>query len=65
MKKPCKECPWIVRNRHNDTIIEFSNRMEKSHNCHMTETGKKNLWNVENKYKCRGRKIVENVRDIK
>ena len=23
MKKPCKECPHVIRNRHNDTIVEF------------------------------------------
>ena len=65
MKKPCEECPWVVRNKHNDTIINFSKRTGKSHNCHMTESGKKNLWGVENKHKCRGRKLFENVGEVK
>jgi len=53
MKKPCKECPHIVRNRHNDMIVDFAERTGKKHNCHMTE-GKKDLWNVTDKklYKC-------------
>jgi hypothetical protein len=56
MKKPCKECPHIIRNRHNDTIVKFSEKWNKSHNCHMTE-GKKNLWKVEDeKLECWGSK---------
>ena len=56
MKKPCKECPWVVRNKHNDVIVGFSKRTGKSHNCHMTE-GVKNLWNIENKkFECYGKK---------
>jgi hypothetical protein len=60
MKKPCKECPWVVRNRHNDTIVVFSKRTGKSHNCHMTEVGKKDLWKVDNENKCIGKKNFEN-----
>jgi len=45
VKKPCKECPHLIRNRHNDMIVEFGERTGKKHNCHMTE-GKKDLWNV-------------------
>jgi len=57
MKKPCKECPHIIRNKHNDMIVDFSNRTSKKHNCHMTE-GKKDLWNVtNNKFECYGNKI--------
>ena len=37
MKKPCKECPHFIRNRHNDMIVEFGRRTGKRHNCHMTE----------------------------
>ena len=48
MTKPCKECPHFIRNRHNDTIVDFANRIGKKHNCHMTE-GKKDLWNVKDK----------------
>jgi len=56
MKKPCKECPHIIRNRHNDMIVDFGKRMNKKHNCHMTE-GKKDLWNVtDKKLECYGSK---------
>ena len=56
MKKPCKECPHFIRNRHNDTIVDFAERTGKKHNCHMTE-GKKDLWNVKNKkLECYGSK---------
>ena len=58
MKKPCKECPHLIRNRHNDMIVEFGKRTEKKHNCHMTE-GKKDLWNVtDKKLECYGSKNV-------
>jgi hypothetical protein len=56
-KKPCKECPWVVRNKHNDTIIEFSKRMGMSHNCHMTKVGKENLWKIQKGYQCLGHEI--------
>ncbi len=57
MKKPCKECPHFVRNRHNDTIVNFAERTGKSHNCHMTY-GVKDLWNVsDKKFECFGSKI--------
>lgn len=64
MKKPCKECPWVVRNRHNDTIVEFSSRMNKPHNCHMTKVGKENLWEVKEDNKCLGRKNFENGKKV-
>ena len=54
MKKPCKECPHFIRNRHNDMIVEFGKRTGKKHNCHMTE-GVKDLWNVtDKKLECYG-----------
>ena len=56
--KPCEECPWVIRNRHNDTIVQFSNRTGKKHNCHMTKAGKKNLWGLENKNECVGRTLI-------
>jgi hypothetical protein len=63
MKKPCIECPWVIRNKHNDTIMGFSERFGKSHNCHMTE-GKKDLWNIKNKklecYGSKNRKKISN-----
>ena len=64
MKKPCKECPHFIRNRHNDTIVDFADRTGKKHNCHMTE-GKKDLWNVKNKkLECYGSK-TDNSRMVK
>ena len=56
MIKPCKECPHVIKNRHNDMIVEFGRRTGKQHNCHMTE-GVKDLWNVKNKkLECYGSK---------
>lgn len=61
MKKPCKECPHFIRNRHNDTIVGFSKKFGKSHNCHMTE-GVKDLWNVKDeKLECYGQKISTDI----
>ena len=54
----CKECPWVVRNKHNDMIVGFSKRMDKPHNCHMKNGGKE-LWNITEKTKCDGRKEYE------
>ena len=56
MKKPCKECPHVIKSRHNDMIVEFGLRTDKKHNCHMTE-GVKDLWNVtDKKLECYGSK---------
>ena len=64
MKKPCKECPHLIRNRNNDTIVEFAERTGKSHNCHMTK-GKKDLWDVtDKKLECYGSKKVKNGKKI-
>ena len=61
MKKFCKECPWVIRNKHNDIIVGFSNKTGKSHNCHMTE-GVKNLWKViDNKMECYGSKNLNKL----
>jgi hypothetical protein len=61
MKKPCKECPWVVRNKHNDTIVGFSTKTGSPHNCHMTE-GVKNLWKViDNKMECYGSKNLNKL----
>jgi hypothetical protein len=53
--KECKECPWRVMNKHNETIIGFSKRTDKAHNCHMTKNGGEKLWEVDEETKCRGR----------
>ena len=59
MKSHCKECPHIIRNRNNDIILDFSRRHKKPHNCHMTE-GKKDLWNVKDRFlTCYGSKFKE------
>ena len=50
----CKECPWVVKNKHNESIVGFSKKMDKPHNCHMVKGGQ-DLWNVEEKTKCKGR----------
>ena len=34
MGKNCKECPWVVRNKNNDTIVNHSKKWDKKHNCH-------------------------------
>ena len=60
----CKECPWVVRNKHNDMIVGFSKRMDKPHNCHMKNGGKE-LWNINEKTKCDGRKEYEKNRDTR
>ena len=60
MKKPCKECPWVVKNKHNNTITEFSKRANKKHNCHMTNVGKKNLWKIEEGCQCHGQELFIN-----
>jgi hypothetical protein len=53
--KECKECPWKIRNKHNDSIIEFSKRIDKPHNCHMSKNGGGKLWEVNDETKCQGR----------
>jgi hypothetical protein len=58
----CKECPWVVRNKHNDMIVGVSKRLDKPHNCHMKNGGKE-LWNINKKTKCDGRKEYEKDRD--
>lgn len=42
-------------NKHNETIIGFSKRTDKPHNCHMTKNGGEKLWDIDEKTKCRGR----------
>jgi hypothetical protein len=65
--KTCKECPWAIRNKHNDMIVGFSQRMDKPHNCHMIPPDKRGgLWEVkEEKTKCNGRKEYEKNRDTR
>lgn len=62
----CKECPWVVRNKHNDMIVGFSKRMDKPHNCHMISPEiRGGLWDIKEKTKCNGRKEYEKNRDTR
>jgi hypothetical protein len=55
MEKPCKECPWVVRNKNNDTIINHSKKWGKKHNCHMKIKGTDNpLWVCTSEHRCVG-----------
>lgn len=47
----CKECPWKIRNNHNDSFINHSKKHNKSHNCHMRTS---DIWNVDPKLECKG-----------
>lgn len=63
MRKNCQECPYIIRNRHNDKFVEFVNKFGLKHNCHMTP-GVKDFWNINNKkWECYGRKR-DNLRSL-
>lgn len=54
MKKHCKECPWVVDNRHNRTITNHSKRLNKKHNCHMVT---KDIWDENKGCQCVGNKL--------
>jgi hypothetical protein len=56
VNKHCKECPWVIRNKNNDSIINHSKRMGKGHNCHMTIKNEK-LWDVVPEFQCLGNKL--------
>ena len=54
MKKGCcKECPWVVKNRHNESITSHSKRLDKPHNCHMITS---DIWNSKEETICKGYK---------
>ena len=64
MKKPCKECPHLIHNRHNNMIVAFSEKTGKKHNCHMTK-GKKDLWNVKDEnLQCYGNLMKSKNRNL-
>lgn len=56
---PCEECPWVIRNNHNDKMIKNIERFvtngslkTKHHRCHMVNT---NIWGaVDEKNICIG-----------
>lgn len=55
MEKCCKECPWIVRNKNNDSIVNHSKKWDKKHNCHMLINGtNKKLWEDNPEFQCVG-----------
>jgi len=57
MVKNCKECPWVIRNRNNDSIINHSKKWGKKHNCHMKIKGtNKKLWEDNPEFQCIGNK---------
>ncbi len=51
MRKPCKECPWIVDSNNNKIIRKFSTKHNKEHNCHMLAS---DLWDVKKECVCVG-----------
>ncbi len=57
MGKMCKECPWVVRNKNNDTIVNHSKKWNKKHNCHMKIKGKNiPIWDSFPTFQCVGNK---------
>ena len=63
--KNCKECPWVVRNKNNDTIVNHSKKWGKKHNCHMKIKGtNKNLWDGDSKLQCVGNKKLISTTNI-
>jgi hypothetical protein len=61
VKKQCKECPWKVKSQNNTSIMEFSKKHNKQHNCHMIDPSKRGgLWDVKEECMCAGsRKQME------
>lgn len=57
MNKPCKECPWVVKNNNNDSITNHSKKWNKKHNCHMLiRDNNISLWDNFPKFQCVGNK---------
>lgn len=58
MKNNCKECPWVVKSKHNDkwkswisNLIKVGFRKDEKHNCHMVAP----VWgNMTEKTMCKG-----------
>jgi hypothetical protein len=51
-RKQCKECPYIIKNKHNEKFSNYVDKMfnsgiikSKKHNCHM----KGNVWSKTSK----------------
>lgn len=71
MKKNCKECPWKVKNNHNDNLIKTiirwvknGSRKNTKHVCHMVNP---NIWGeVNDKNVCAGSiKSISSLQDGK
>lgn len=55
--KQCKECPWVIKNKNNDSIVGHSKKWKKKHNCHMMIKGREfKLWDDFPKFQCVGNK---------
>lgn len=55
--KCCKECPWVIKNKNNDSIVNHSKTWNKKHNCHMVIKNKDvKLWDNFPKFQCTGNK---------
>lgn len=54
MDKPCSECPWIRKTKHDNIITNHAIKHKKAHNCHMAKD-KNALWKIdEDSTLCKG-----------
>lgn len=57
IEKCCKECPWVVKNKNNESFTNHSKKWFKKHNCHMLIKNKGiKLWDNFPKFQCVGNK---------
>lgn len=57
VKNCCKECPWVVKNNNNESIVKHSKKWNKKHNCHMLIKNKNvKLWDNFPEFQCVGNK---------
>jgi hypothetical protein len=55
MEKPCKECPWVIKNNNNTNLTNHSKKHNKLHNCHMVDPSKVgSLWDNKKEFTCVG-----------
>ena len=60
MKTNCKECPHFIKNKHNDKILEFINKTNKKHKCHLINS---DIWNdINENNECIG-SLLKNKHD--
>lgn len=56
-KKPCKECPWVVKSQNNTNFTNHAKKWNKTHNCHMIDPSKRGgLWDTKKECQCVGNK---------